>query len=391
MDERQVQFIDKNFSRLIKSIITLAEIPTPTNDEVRRAQEVRDQLANLRLTNISFDDVGNLWVAWPPLQQISKSDKPIVLFSAHLDTVYPWETEWKVVQEGDLLQGPGVADNSTGVAFLIFIASFLKEFVTEPRNQYLLVATVGQGAQMQGIRSFIDRLWEAGLDPAKFLHVAIEGNDLGRINSGGVAVRRYEVNVQTPGGHSWYDALNPNAIHRVSEMIDKLYNQFKQESWATTFNVGTIRGGTAINAIAAHAIFTFELRASTDWQMRKLEKRSLDIINSFTKKEGVQVQTKLIGSGPSSPLHEDFPVLDIIIKILKDLGVKPQVRYGLSESNYPLSLGLQSITLGCTRAKLTHSVHESMEIPILKHGLTQFFLLITQLESNFPAGKKKEK
>src|SRR4030042_4241269 len=262
MDERQVQFFYKSFSRLIKSIITLAEIPTPTNDEVRRAQEVRDQLTNLRLNNISFDDVGNLWVAWPALPQISKSDKPIVLFSAHLDTVYQWETEWKVVQEGELLRGPGVADNSTGVAFLIWIANFLKEFVPEPRNQYILAATVGQGAQMHGIRTIVDHLWEVGLDPTKFLHIAIEGNDIGRINSGGVAVRRYEITVQTPGGHSWYDSVNPNAINWSSEIISKLYTQFKQERWATTFNVGTIRGGTAINSIAAQVVFTFELRAN---------------------------------------------------------------------------------------------------------------------------------
>src|SRR5271157_1257752 len=213
MDAQLVEMVEKNFTKLIREIKTLAEIPTPTGDEVRRAQEVRDQFHQLQLKNISFDASGNMVAAWPPMPELNLEDKPLVLFTAHLDTVYPWEVEWKVHQEGDLLFGPGVVDNSTGVGVLIWIAKFLKEMVLEPKNQYVLAATVGEGDQLQGIRALIDKFWDGGLNPSQFLHIAIEGNGFGQITSGGVGLRRYEVEITTTGGHSWYDSNNPNAIH----------------------------------------------------------------------------------------------------------------------------------------------------------------------------------
>ncbi len=389
MNVQQIEFVDKNFAKLVKEIIALAEIPTPTNDEVRRAQEVRDQLNNLKLKGVSFDNAGNLWVGWPPLDQLHPpaGGMPVVLFTAHLDTVYPWDIEWKVVSESEVLLGPGVADNSTGVAVLIWIAQFLKELVPNPKNQYILAATVGQGAHMQGIKAIIDQLRDAGLDPTKFLHVAIEGNDLGRINCGGVSMRRYEVTIYTPGGHSWYDAQRPSAIHQAAEIIHQMYEKFKQNPRTATCNVGTVRGGTAINAIAAQASFSVEIRANNDSRVHKIEKRLFTIVASSARKRDVRAETKEVGTGPASPLHQNFPVIAPVVRILKDLKVTPQVRLGLTESNYPLSLGLQSITLGCTHARHTHSIQETMEIPPLKKGLAQFFELIELLERSFPIMK----
>ena len=63
-----------------------------------------------------------------------------------------------------------------------------------------------------------------------------------------VGSMRWKVTLRTEGGHSYGKFGNPNAIARLSEIICDLYRQqVPHNNCRTTYNVGTIRGGTSVN------------------------------------------------------------------------------------------------------------------------------------------------
>ena len=87
--------------------------------------------------------------------------------------------------------------------------------------------------------------------------LAVEGLSLNRIQVGGVASRRYEVRIDTEGGHSWGAYGRPNAISvaaRAITALDPLMPRVGVEP-KSTLNVGVISGGRSVNTIAPDATF----------------------------------------------------------------------------------------------------------------------------------------
>ncbi|GAB4314940.1 MAG: M20/M25/M40 family metallo-hydrolase [Promethearchaeota archaeon] len=382
------EFAAEQLEWVIELIKKIGEIPTPTGDEVRRAEEVRRKLRRLGFST-QYDRTGNLWTAWPPLKKLEAGGEPLALFTSHLDCVFPWDIDWRVERNGNALRGPGVADNTTGVAALLALAKYVKETCPNPANQYVFAGTVGQVTDLRGIQALLDAIWATGLDPSKFCHVDVLGTPLGRVICGGVGTRRYEVRVSTTGGHSWLEAGAPNAIYEAARIIYKFYGTFRQSKKKATYNVGTIRGGTSINAVAPSATFTCEFRWRDPRELRKFIRKARELIQEAERDPRVHVNLKYTGLRPASPLRDDFPVVKLAQGVLRGLGVEPIVSFGSSDANYPLSVGLQSVALGCSKAHNTHTVNEWLEIDSLRVGLAQFFALFDDLERRFPLGRRK--
>jgi tripeptide aminopeptidase len=83
----------------------LTEIPAPPFQEERRAAAVRELLFESGLA-VHVDKTGNV------IGEMRGADeKEIVIFAAHLDTVFPTGTDVKVRREGSRMSAPGIADN----------------------------------------------------------------------------------------------------------------------------------------------------------------------------------------------------------------------------------------------------------------------------------------
>lgn len=92
------------------------------------------------------------------------------------------------------------------------------------------------------------------------VHVALDGS-YDSVVTGAVGSLRYRVGVHTEGGHSYGKFGNLNAIQVLSSMIDTLYSYKVPAPGKSTYNVGTITGGTSINTIAQYAEMRFEYRS----------------------------------------------------------------------------------------------------------------------------------
>ena len=79
-----------------------------------------------------------------------------------------------------------------------------------------------------------------------------------------VGSHRYKVSCFTEGGHSFGNFGNTNAIAELSRLVGELYTVEvpKKENTKTTYNVGTISGGTSVNTIAQFAEMLYEYRSN---------------------------------------------------------------------------------------------------------------------------------
>src|SRR5262245_25292071 len=99
---------------VVEAAIAIQQIPAPTFDEARRGAYVAEQMQGLGLADVQTDAVGNVYG-----RRAGRSAGPGLLIAAHLDTVFPAGTDLTVRRAGERLYGPGIGDNSLGVAALL--------------------------------------------------------------------------------------------------------------------------------------------------------------------------------------------------------------------------------------------------------------------------------
>ena len=194
--------------RILDLAIQIQQIPAPTFNEGRRAVFIRNQFEAEKLTDIQVDSLGNVTA-----RLRGSGFSPPVVVTAHSDTVFPIDTDLSISRKGDKIYGPGIGDNSLGVAGLFGLLWHLQERTTILPGDLWLVSNVceeGLG-DLKGMRAVIDRFKDQPL-----AYIVVEGMALGQIYHRGLGVQRYRISATTEGGHSWVDFGKPSAIHELA-------------------------------------------------------------------------------------------------------------------------------------------------------------------------------
>ena len=254
----------------------IQQIPAATFHERQRAEFIRNSLQDLGADDTWIDEWGNVYS-----RVKGQGRKPAIVVSAHLDTVFPPETNLSVKRTPDKIYGPGIGDNSLSLACLCV----LHRLFTQKESQLInktgldgdiwLVADVGEEGlgNLQGMKAVVDHF---GSDPLAY--IILEGMSLGHVYHRGLGVRRYRINVHTKGGHSWVDFGNQSAIHELAELVVKLNQIPLPKEPRTTLNVGKITGGTSVNTIAAEASCELDLRSENAQALTTLIDQVLDLV-----------------------------------------------------------------------------------------------------------------
>ena len=110
-------YLDQNNGFSDHELITICEIAAPPFKEELRGRFVEERLRELDLGDVVTDSAGNVLAS-----RAGSTGDPVVLISAHLDTVFPEETDVLVRRDGNRLYAPGISDNACGVASLLGLA-----------------------------------------------------------------------------------------------------------------------------------------------------------------------------------------------------------------------------------------------------------------------------
>lgn len=367
--ERMTDFLD----RLLDRAIEIQQVPAVTFQERERAALVHRLLAAEELQDVSIDSLNNVYARLPGRR---KSDPLIV--SAHLDTVFPPAPAGKAVREAGRIHGPGIGDNSLGVAALFGLVWMLRQRHADLAADLWLVAdSCEEGlGDLQGMKAVVARFGAAVRG-----YLVIEGTALGQVYHRGVGVRRYRVTVRTAGGHSWSDYGQPSAVHEMAGLVTKITSLPLPASPRTTTNVGRISGGSGINVVASDAQFELDVRSENPAALGALLERVEDTIRSAGK-EGVAVEMEVIGERPAGEIPHDHPLVVLAAECLSDQGLKPTFTAGSTDANIPLSRGIPAIVLGITTGGGAHTPREYIDIEPVAKGMQQLVRFVENALSN---------
>ena len=356
--------------RLLDLTVQIQQIPAPTFAETQRAQFLKGLFEAESLSDISIDTAGNVCARLPG----GGNNKPLIV-SAHLDTVFPIETDLSVSSKNDRILGPGIGDNSLGVASLFGLIWLLRERGQSLPGDLWLVANVceeGLG-DLRGMRAVVDRF---GKEVQAYL--VIEGLSLGYIQHRGLGVQRYRITAKTPGGHSWSDYGQPSAIHELAAVVNKLTAISLPEEPRTTMNVGRMGGGTSVNAIAADAWLELDLRSESLQVLTELVQTVEQLIETTSRPE-VRVEAEVIGRRPAGELTASHPLVKLAEECLKEQGLEPKLMIGSTDANVPLSRGLPAVVLGVTNGAGAHTPREFIYTKPVERGMWQLAQFVSRV------------
>lgn len=343
----------------------LTAVPAPPFGEGPRAERMAQLFEEVGLEAVHTDGEGNVLGTIPPTpgrsgggaENAGRDPHPFegepLIVSAHLDTVFPMETDVVPKRRGDRIEAPGISDDGRGLAGLLALARLLAEVPIAFPFPILFVATVGEEGpgDLRGVRHLLAGA-ERGFRPRGF--ISLDGVGLDRIIHKGVGSVRFRVTARGPGGHSWTDFGSPNPIHLLGRVVAETQQIPLPSDPKTTLTVARWSGGTSVNSIPQDAWIDLDLRSESSKELETLEvdfRRILEVasMGKGTRakgKESLELDIKTIGRRPAGSTKPKESLVEAAITATRCMGGEPTLIGSSTDANQAMALGIPAITLG---------------------------------------------
>lgn len=344
----------------------LCRIPAPSGKERARAEFCKAWLERYGAQNVRIDSADNM-----VLELNAAGSDALTVLTAHTDTVFPDTEPMEVRREGGRLLCPGVGDDTANLAVLLLAARFLLEQGISPKHGLVIAANSGEEGlgNLRGCRRLM-----ADYRGRVARMISFDGY-YNRLWNKAVGSARYRVTVRTRGGHSFRDFGAPNAIAQLSELIGALYAiepHWGPEGTVTTYNVGTVRGGTSVNTVAQEASMLYEYRSDEAAGLRGMEEAFSAVVEDFRAK-GVEIKVESMGVRPcgegvdrlAQKALSDWSEALLHRHTAGDIIVEP----ASTDCNIPLSQGIPAVSFGLCDGGGAHTRQEWIETASLETGL----------------------
>lgn len=357
---------------LVSLTCQIQQIPAPTFNEAERAAFIEKKMQDVGLDFVAQDKLHNVYGRYPHCQD---ETLPPIIVSAHSDTVFPFNTDLSITRKGQKLYGPGIGDNSAGVAGILFLARLLIEEEVQVKRPLWFVSNVGEEGlgDLVGMRAVVDRFG----NQAKY--IVVEGGLFGQLSFQAIGVQRFKILIETEGGHSWGSFGRTSAIHELGKIIEKIASLKVPKNPKTTFNVGVIEGGTSINTIAQQAHMLLDLRSEETGMLEKLVAEVRQIVADADRRNGAKTTITMtqIGNRPAGSIGKDSMLVQQAIYSLNLVGrSRPAFITSSTDCNIPLSQGIESVCVGLTESNNAHRLDEHILLNNLPLGVTQLLYLV---------------
>ena len=372
--QKALAFVREDAEHTLEQQIELAGIPAYSNCEERKAARFREMIEEMGYETTQ-DEVGNTFAVLK-----GPEDSPLVMVSAHLDTVFPLDTDLAMHTEGTRIYRPGICDDTRGCAEILAMLRAMKAADIRPACRLLIGGDVGEEGvgNFRGMRHIF---FTKGMKVDAF--VSLDGSGT-RITYGALSDVQYRVILRGPGGHSVgaFGLVNP--VMCLGRAIAKIADLKEPEEPFTIFNVSTVQGGTGVTSIASECSFTMDVRSKDAGVMQAFRDKCLAIVEECAEEEyarweeerqralssgrevrfdpdaRIEIEVEELGGsiGGTQPL--DAEIVTILQEAFRACGEEPFMRdLASTDANIPLSLGIPAATLGCGGASgNTHDVTE---------------------------------
>ena len=356
------RYLQENEETLVQKLLELARIPAPSGQEDRRAEWVKRFLEEAGAKGVFVDGAKN--VLWPI--GCEGADEIVVLM-AHTDVVFPDLDPLPITVCGERAVGPGVGDDTANLVAMLQIARYAAQRGLRPKTGVVFAANSceeGLG-NLKGCRAIMERY--AG----RVREVVSFDGHFGMLCNNAVGSTRRRVTVRTEGGHSFSAFGNRNAIYYLSSMITTLYAMKAPPFGKTTFNVGTISGGTSVNSIAQEASMLYEYRSDDRRGLEALDRLFESAADTYRAME-IEVESEILGVRPCAGAVDGARLSELTERAKRYCeaftGVPHMAGSASTDCNIPLSLGIPAVCFALVDGAGSHTREEWISLPSLKKG-----------------------
>jgi acetylornithine deacetylase/succinyl-diaminopimelate desuccinylase-like protein len=342
------QWLHLQEQQILRWQTELVAVAAPPFGERARAEWLCARFRECGLEQAGLDGIGNAI-------GMLKSNRPCeqgLFLSAHIDTVFPAGQAIEPRVDGTRLHAPGACDNGAGVVCLLALAAAFQHAGIAPECDVYFAGNVGEEGEgdLRGMRYVYDHAeWRDRIAA----HIVLDGAGHEVAVTEALGSQRYLVTLTGPGGHSWTDAGKPNPIVALSQAISRLNQLDISGTPRTTMNVGTIEGGTSVNAIPEQATARFDFRSTDPEQLIRLEvelhravEDAVIAANGHKRPQPLTFSIEKIGSRPAGRLPQDSPLMDALRAVDRHLAIRTEARVASTDANVPLSRGVHAVSLG---------------------------------------------
>ena len=363
LDQTVLDYIEAHSKEAFDLLVELAQIPAPSHHEEKRAEFCKAWLEAQGAQGVYIDDALNVIL---PVGDTGSN--PLTVYMAHSDVVFPDTEPLPLKIEDGRIFCPGVGDDTANVAALLMAAKYIVEKKLQPSDGGLLLVVNSCEEGLGNLKGSRKICSDFGSRIREF--VSFDGGYKSCTNRA-VGSRRYRIEVDTEGGHSYGAFGNRNAIAYLASLINSLYDMKVPPVGRTTYNVGTISGGTSVNTIAQHAEMLYEFR-SDELEALGIMQKHLDAAVDYYRAKGVKVTVTLVGERPCAagvdPEKEQKLMDRAAAAIKKHAGLEIRYGSGSTDCNIPLSMGIPAVCFGCYIGGGAHTREEYCEIDSLAAG-----------------------
>ncbi len=358
--------------RLLELQLRYAETPAPTFDESRRAGVVARLWRDAGLEP-HIDDAGNVLALRP-----GQYESPLLVISAHLDTVFPIDQDVRVRCPGDWCDyceppatvpegeyhGPGVSDCAAGLASVTGVIEALQACAVTTPSSILFAAVVGEEGigDLKGTRHLFASDW----GPRIGAFVTVDIGVRGALIHIGVASYRYRFTFRGPGGHAWDNFGRYNPLHAAGLAVGKIALYRAPTEPRTSYNVGIISGGRSINAIPESASFELDLRCVDPEGLETAAAHVRALVLGAHEEYAATVDgdssctSELLGYRPGGATPWGDPLVVAARHAIEAEGLVVRTGPASTDANIPIGLGISAVAFpwGGSERNL-HSVRET--------------------------------
>lgn len=360
-------YIDRQRENILREWIAITEINAPSGHERERAKYIENLLRKYRLDDVHYDSVGNLIAV-----RKGTGGGPVIVFDAHLDTVFQPGLKIKATVRDGKVFAPGVGDDTRNIEALLAMIRALNDAKIKTKGDLVFVFTVEEETTMNGAETYVAQN-KGKIDQ----YIALDGGYEG-FTYAGIGINWYRHHFIGPGGHTRSRTPPYSGTLPLARAIDRISQLRVPTNPSSNLNIGMLGGSEVVNAKASDAWFTLDLRSTSNDVLGTLEKQIQMILNEEATRCGMTVKTDVISASAAAtiPGHRESYLVRISEAVHRVMGFDPPItNAGSNNSSAALREGVSSISTGAGPCEGSHSLAENCEIEPLYKGIKKILLL----------------
>ena len=359
---------------ILTNLVMVSEIPAPTFGESERTEYIVNRFTEIGLQNSSSDEIKNAVAI-----REGTDNERTVLIAAHTDTLFGKDVDHTVTVHQKHIVGPGIGDNSLGIAALFSLPQLLDELDIKLKSDLVFFGgarSLGAG-DLEGVRFFLN-------NSSLQIHNAIclEGVELGRLSYDSIGMVRGSIRCDVPEEYDWSRFGAGGAIVTLHDVIDKILRIPLPRRPRTSVVLGSIEAGapTAYNVIPNHALLRLEIRSQSAEIVADVQRTIEWIVNETSSRSGADVAFDVIAQRQPGGLPFSHPLPVLASNVMKALGIQSRIVPSTSEISALIAKNIPSVTLGLSHSSHQNEPRETMEIEPIFTGLAQLVGILVSID-----------